>query len=83
MTARAAVASPRASKPRSARLEARIGHDLHAAVKSAADLSRKGLLQSAGMAVNYLYDLDKVEEQHEAFSKGVVTCSRRVAKQIA
>jgi malonyl-CoA decarboxylase len=48
----------------------------------AADLSKKGLQQSAGLMVNYLYELDKVEEQHEAFSKGEVTCSRIIDKLI-
>lgn len=48
----------------------------------AADLSKKGLQQSAGMMVNYLYELDKVEDQHEAFSKGKVICSRGIDKLI-
>ena len=42
MTARAAIATPRAPKPQSARLEARISHDLHGAVKRAAEI--QGLL---------------------------------------
>jgi len=33
-----------------------------------ADLSEKGLQQSAGMMVNYLYRLDNVEASHEAYS---------------
>ena len=45
----------------------------------AADLSKKGLQQSAGLMVNYLYELDKVEAQHEAFSKGQVIASRGVS----
>jgi malonyl-CoA decarboxylase len=32
-----------------------------------ADISRRGMQQSAGMMVNYLYRLDQVEENHEAF----------------
>jgi malonyl-CoA decarboxylase len=48
----------------------------------AADLSKKGLLQSAGLMVNYMYELDKVEEQHDAFSKGKVIWSRDVEKLI-
>jgi malonyl-CoA decarboxylase len=32
-----------------------------------ADTSRRGMQQSAGMMVNYLYRLDQVEENHEAF----------------
>ncbi len=34
-----------------------------------ADRSAKGLQQSAGMMVNYLYRLDEVEENHEAYSE--------------
>ena len=48
----------------------------------AADLSKKGLQQSGGLMVNYLYELDKVEEQHEAFSQKTVCFSRGVAKLI-
>lgn len=48
----------------------------------AADLSRKGLQQSAGLMVNYLYELDKVEDQHEAFSRKQVTSSRGVDRLI-
>jgi malonyl-CoA decarboxylase len=33
-----------------------------------ADTSTNGLRQSAGMMVNYLYDLDTLEENHEAFA---------------
>lgn len=32
-----------------------------------ADMSRRGIQQSAGMMVNYLYRLDQVEENHESF----------------
>jgi malonyl-CoA decarboxylase len=45
-----------------------------------ADLSKKGLQQSAGMMVNYLYELDKVEQQHEAFNQQVVVYARGVEK---
>ena len=34
-----------------------------------ADLSLKGIHQSKGMMVNYLYDLDSLEENHELFFK--------------
>ena len=34
-----------------------------------ADLSEKGINQSYGIMVNYLYDLDVVEENHELFFK--------------
>jgi len=46
----------------------------------AADVSTKGLQQSAGLMVNYLYELDKVEAHHEAFTQGKVTWSRSVEK---
>mgnify|MGYP001164670107 FL=1 len=42
------------------------------------DLSAKGLRQSFGMMVNYLYDLDKVEAHHEKFVHGEVAQSRLV-----
>lgn len=41
-----------------------------------ADLSAKGLKQSFGLMVNYLYDLDKVETHHEKFVHGEVAQSR-------
>jgi malonyl-CoA decarboxylase len=40
------------------------------------DLSAKGLRQSFGLMVNYLYDLDKVETHHEKFVHGEVAQSR-------
>ena len=43
------------------------------------DLSAKGLKQSHGMMVNYLYDLNRVERHHEQFVDGEVACSRPVA----
>ena len=38
------------------------------AVLPGADTSSKGLSQSAGVMVSYLYDLDKIEENHEAYA---------------
>ena len=56
------------------------GSSLHA-IHWAADLSDKGLQQSAGMMVNYLYDLDSIEENHDAyFDQGEVAISRAVAR---
>ena len=46
------------------------------------DLSRKGLKQSFGMMVNYLYDLQRVEASHEQFVHGEVAHSRAVASLI-
>lgn len=44
------------------------------------DLSRKGLKQSCGLMVNYLYDLHKVEANHEKFVHGEVVHARAVLK---
>jgi malonyl-CoA decarboxylase len=57
------------------------GATLHQ-INWAADLSKKGLQQSGGLMVNYLYELDKVEEQHEAFSQKMVSFSRAVDKLV-
>jgi malonyl-CoA decarboxylase len=43
-----------------------------------ANLSPKGLKQSYGIMVNYLYDLDKIEASHEKFKQGEVARSRAV-----
>jgi malonyl-CoA decarboxylase len=43
------------------------------------DLSPKGLKQSHGMMVNYLYDLARIERYHARFVDGDVACSRSVA----
>jgi malonyl-CoA decarboxylase len=44
-----------------------------------ADRSEKGLAQSFGIMVNYQYDLDRIEENHEAYAtEGKVAASRRV-----
>jgi malonyl-CoA decarboxylase len=46
-----------------------------------ADFSAKGKDQSAGIMVNYLYDLSKIEVNHEAyFEKGKVSASRSVKR---
>lgn len=44
-----------------------------------ADLSAKGVKQSLGMMVNYLYDLTRVESHHEKFVHGEVAQSRAIA----
>ena len=44
------------------------------------DLSRNGLRQSCGLMVNYLYDLDRVEEYHQRFLDGEVVHSQAVAR---
>ena len=41
----------------------------------------KGLNQSIGIMVNYLYDLSSIEENHDAyFDQGEIAMSRTVAK---
>ncbi|GGK25300.1 malonyl-CoA decarboxylase [Salinarimonas ramus] len=53
-------------------------------VNAFGDLSEKGLSQAAGTMVNYLYDLDTIERNHEAYAeRGEVAISgevRRLAK---
>ncbi len=44
-----------------------------------ADLSPKGLRQSHGLMVNYLYDLDRIESSHAKFRRGSVARSRAVS----
>ena len=46
-----------------------------------ADLSMKGREQSGGIMVNYLYDLPKIEENHEAyFDQGKISVSKAVSR---
>ena len=59
------------------------GASLHA-IHWAADLSDKGLQQSVGIMVNYLYDLDSIEENHDAyFDQSEVAISRAVARLLS
>jgi malonyl-CoA decarboxylase len=45
------------------------------------DLSEKGLQQSHGLMVNYLYALDEIESNHEAFfEKGAVAAAPAIRK---
>jgi len=46
----------------------------------AADLSRNGLKQSGGLMVNYLYDLERIEENHQKFLDGTVVHAQAVAR---
>ena len=47
------------------------------------DTSTKGLKQSHGLMVNYCYDLDDIEDNHEAFvEKGVIAASTAVRKRL-
>ncbi len=58
------------------------GAKLHL-VNWAGDLSRKGLRQSAGLMVNYLYDLGSLEDNHERFANGEIVYSRAVGRLMA
>jgi malonyl-CoA decarboxylase len=59
------------------------GASLHT-IHWAADLSEKGLHQSAGLMVNYLYDTSSIEENHDAyFDQGEIAVSRQVAKHLS
>ncbi len=50
----------------------------------AADLSAKGREQSAGIMVNYLYDLPKIEINHEAyFEKGQISVDRSISRLLS
>ena len=45
----------------------------------AADPSPRGLAQSVGIMVNYLYELDEVERNHEAYvNEGTIVAARRI-----
>ncbi|QEN87051.1 MCD, Malonyl-CoA decarboxylase MCD [Labrys sp. KNU-23] len=45
------------------------------------DVSPNGLRQAGGLMVNYLYDLDAIEDNHEAFAnQGVIAASPAVRK---
>ena len=49
----------------------------------AGDPSAKGLKQSFGLMVNYLYDLDEIERNHEAFvNRGQIAASAAVKKLV-
>jgi malonyl-CoA decarboxylase len=43
-----------------------------------ADRSRKGLRDSLGMMVNYTYDPQSIEDNHDRFTEGKVVAARRV-----
>lgn len=58
------------------------GASLHQ-LNVAADLSAKGVEQSAGIMVNYLYDLQRIEENHDAyFDTGTIAASKAVRRLI-
>jgi malonyl-CoA decarboxylase len=47
-------------------------------LNTAGDRSVKGMKQSHGLMVNYLYDLDRIESHHEDFTRGEIASSRAV-----
>jgi malonyl-CoA decarboxylase len=51
-------------------------------INFAADLSRKGLKQSLGLMVNYLYDIGEVEIRHQDFVNQKVSHSVAVRRQL-
>ncbi len=51
-------------------------------INGQADLSRKGVRESYGLMVNYLYDLDEIENNHQAFVNGRVSAARAVTSLI-
>ncbi|MCY6381107.1 malonyl-CoA decarboxylase [Hoeflea prorocentri] len=53
-------------------------HDIHAL----ADISPNGLRQSGGVMVNYLYDLSRVEQNHEEFASRQVVAQSRAVQSI-
>ena len=48
-------------------------------LNASANLSAKGFKQSAGLMVNYLYDLARIEQHHDRFAQGKVAHSRAVS----
>jgi malonyl-CoA decarboxylase len=48
-----------------------------------ADTSRRGLQQSAGMMVNYLYRLDEVEHNHEVYVRSRQVAASRELRRLA
>lgn len=49
-------------------------------INFAADLSRKGVRESLGLMVNYLYEIDTVEARHEQFARGTISHSPAVKR---
>lgn len=59
------------------------GAELHR-LNPRADVSSKGMTQSCGVMVNYLYDLDQVEARHEAHAaSGDVAAARSVRARLS
>jgi malonyl-CoA decarboxylase len=48
-----------------------------------ADTSEKGIAQSYGLMVNYLYDIDEIEKNHEAYAEGRTIVASGAVKRLA
>lgn len=48
-----------------------------------ADLSERGVQQSYGLMVNYLYDLDDIEKNHEAYAESRTIVTANAVKKLA
>ncbi len=47
------------------------------------DMSERGLAQSAGIMVNYLYDLSDIEKNHEAYAEQGIIAASSAVKRLA
>ena len=47
-----------------------------------ADATDKGISQSYGLMVNYLYDLDDIEKNHEAYAEGHTVVASNAVKRL-
>ena len=47
-----------------------------------ADPSDKGIAQSYGLMVNYLYDLDDIEKNHEAYAEGRTVAASNAVRRL-
>jgi uncharacterized protein (DUF1778 family) len=80
MTTRAAASTSRSIKPQSARLEARISHDLHAVVKRAAEMQGRtmtdfviqALQSAASQAIEQADHVRMTVADQEAFAQALI-----------
>ena len=47
-----------------------------------ADTTDKGIAQSYGLMVNYLYDLEDIEKNHEAYAEGRTVAASSVVRRL-
>ena len=67
--------------PQNAAARFHLGNGAQLGLHGGADLSMKGKEESAGIMVNYLYDLPHIEENHEAyFDQGEISVSKAVSR---